>query len=79
MLTVFRRDMLRVRIELEALSAVTSRSSEDESAFRDRFSDSLASHEASMADSVGHAFNQVDHRVSRIEDMLQGQLSRLED
>ncbi|KAF4556922.1 Ankyrin repeat-containing protein 36 [Elsinoe fawcettii] len=64
------RDMLKVRVELETLSAVTTRFSEDDELFRDQVTDSM--------DTFGNALDQVDTRITRVEDILKEQLAQME-
>lgn len=70
--------MMRVRLDLEALSSVATRSAEREEAFRDQFINELALHHEALADSVGQNFMQVDQRVGRIEELLKAQMAQMQ-
>ena len=61
--------MLKVRVEVESLSTVTTRSSADEEIFREKLSGQLVSHEANIVNAIGQGFDQIAHRIAGIEDL----------
>jgi hypothetical protein len=65
--------MMRVRLELEALSAVTTQSYEEQTIFRDTFLQGLAEHQEDLKDSLGKGYEKVEQRISRVEELLRVQ------
>ncbi|KAJ4287018.1 hypothetical protein N0V90_012899 [Kalmusia sp. IMI 367209] len=70
-------DNTHIRLELQAISAITSRSAHDQTEIRAEFHDSLSSHHDSLFESVSEIYQQVDERIGRMEDMLKEQADRL--
>jgi hypothetical protein len=77
--------MMRVRLDLESLSTVTTQSLQEQTSFRDIFLQGLAKHQEELKESLGKSYKQVEQRVGRVEEMLRiqseqfrvGQLPRL--
>jgi hypothetical protein len=70
--------MIRVRLDLETLSTVTSRSAEDQSEFRDEVMQGLVRQQECIVDSLGQNYQQVDQRLSRLEEMLNAQSAQIQ-
>ena len=70
--------MIRVRLDLETLSTVTSRSAEDQTEFRDEVMQGLVQQQEGIVDSLGQNYQLVDQRLSRLEEMLNAQSAQIQ-
>ncbi len=70
--------MIRVRLDLETLSTVTSRSADDQGAFRDEIMQGLVRQQEDIVDSLGQSYQKVDERLSRVEEMLSAQSAQVQ-
>jgi hypothetical protein len=68
---------MRVRLDLETLSTVTTRSVQDQTASWDEFLQGIAMHHKDVTDSVSQTYQQVDQRISRVEEMLRAQSAQI--
>lgn len=68
-----RRDLIRVRLDLETLSKTSSHESEDQADFRLQVSSELAQYQSTLSQSVDESVHKVDQRISRIEELLMAQ------
>jgi hypothetical protein len=64
---------MRVQLDLETLSTVATRSHEEQTVFRDTFLQGLAGHQEDLKESLGKSYEQVEQRISRVEEMLRVQ------
>lgn len=69
--------MLRIRLELESLSTVipqmNDQAAEDNLGLRNEVMDNLAQHQSGVQASLEQVYNQVDQRISKVEDLLKKQ------
>lgn len=70
--------MIRVRLDLETLSMVTSQSAEDQTGFQDMVMQGLVRQQEAIVDSLGQNYQQVDQRLSRLEEMLNAQSHQIQ-
>lgn len=68
-----RRDLIRVRLDLETLSRTPSHESEDQTNFRLSVSQELAQYHSTLSQSVDQSVQKVDQRISKIEELLMAQ------
>lgn len=78
MLTPTRRDMIRVRLDLESLYRTSSNESDEQTTFRDNFPTQLAQQQAALTSTVDGSMQKVDERVSNIEHLLIAQAAKLD-
>jgi hypothetical protein len=69
--------MMRVRLDLETLSTVTTPSVQDQAASWDEFLRGIALQHKHVTESVSKTYQQVDQRISRVEEMLRAQSAQL--
>ncbi|KAI9772906.1 MAG: hypothetical protein M1840_008788 [Geoglossum simile] len=72
------RDMMRIRLDLETISTVTSQSAQGQNDLRYEFLGSLSQHQNDLRESVSQMYHQVDQRIGRVEEILRAQSERLE-
>ena len=69
--------MLCIRLELESLSTVipqmNDQAAEDNLGLRNEVMDNLAQHQSGVQASLEQVYNQVDQRISKVEDLLEKQ------
>lgn len=74
--------MLRIRLDLENLSLVaseaTSQAAEKQHEFRNEVLNSLAAQQVGVQTSFHEAYEQVDRRIAKVEEMLQNQVDRIQ-
>ncbi len=74
--------MLRIRLDLENLSTVTSQVTSQTAEYRDGLRnevlDSLASHQDGVKTSLHHVYEQVDQRIAKVEEMLKAQADQVQ-
>jgi hypothetical protein len=69
-----RRDMMRIRVELQALSTVTAQIPQEQNSIRDDVLTSLAKHHDSLTQAFEQRINQaVEQRISEVGDMMKVQ------
>jgi hypothetical protein len=69
---------MHVRLEIQALSAITTRSAHEQSLLRNGFLQLLAQQQQGLIDSVDQSYSQVDQRIGRVEQMLKVQSAQIE-
>ncbi|KAI9843806.1 MAG: hypothetical protein M1837_006066 [Sclerophora amabilis] len=72
------QDMMRIRVDLHTMSAVSSRSAKGQHAKQDELQTSLVRHHDSLADSLANVYQQVDTRIGAVEELLKAQSIQLE-
>lgn len=74
----YRQNLLRIRLDPENLSLVvseaTSQTAEKQHEFRNEVLNSLAAQQVGVQTSFHKAYEQVDHRIAKVEEMLQNRL-----
>lgn len=77
-----RRDLLRIRLDLENLSTVTSQATlqnrEEGNDLRNEVLNSLALHQDGVKDSLTQVYEQVDQRIGKVEEMLKAQSGQVQ-
>lgn len=72
-----RRDMLRIRLDIEQISAITSQissqTSQDRILFRKEILSGLASHQEGVVNHLNEVYRQVDERIANVEGVLKAQ------
>lgn len=77
-----RRDLIRVRLDLESLSRTSSNESDNRADFRLEVSTDLAQHHAALVQTVDQGIrkvDKVDERISRIEELLMAQAVSIDE
>lgn len=74
-----RRDLIRVRLELETLSRTSSRESEDKADLRLHLSKDIAQSHATLEHTVSENIQKVDQRIRKIEELLMAQAVVIDD
>jgi hypothetical protein len=69
----YRRDLIRVRLDLETISRTSSHESEDQANFRLQVAQEVAQYHSTLAQSVDQSVQRVDQRINRIEELLMAQ------
>jgi len=69
---------MRIRVDLEAISAVSSQSAHGQNTMQDQLQTSLLRHHDSLADSLASIYQQVDQRIGTVEELLKTQSMQLE-
>ncbi|KAL9022524.1 MAG: hypothetical protein Q9185_000234 [Variospora sp. 1 TL-2023] len=72
------RDMLRIRLDLESLSAVVPHAMDQTQGMREDVMLSLAQHNAGLQTSINHVYDIVDQRIAKVEHMIKKQGDRLQ-
>ena len=70
--------MMRVRLDLEALSTVTTESIQNQSTSWNEFLRCLALQHKDVTESVSGTYQLVDQRISRVEEMLKAQSAQIQ-
>ena len=72
-----RRDMLRIRLDIEQISTITSHShsqtTQERTLLREEILSGLASHRDGVIDHLNHVYRQIDERISKVEGVLKTQ------
>ena len=72
-----RRDMLRIRLDIEQISTITShfssQTAQERSLLREDILSGLASHRDGVIDHLNHVYRQVDERIAKVEGVLKAQ------
>lgn len=69
---------MRVRLDLETLSAVTVQSVQNQTASWEEFLQGIAIQHKGVTESVSHTYQQVDQRICRVEEMLRAQSAQIQ-
>lgn len=69
---------MRIRVDLEAISAVSSQSAHGQNTMQDQLQTSLLRHHDSLADSLASIYQHVDQRIGTVEELLKTQSMQLE-
>ncbi|KAF8850789.1 hypothetical protein BDZ45DRAFT_184563 [Acephala macrosclerotiorum] len=72
------REMMRVRLDLESLSAVTTESIQNQTTSWDEFLRRLTIQHEDVTESVSGTYQLVDQRISRVEEMLRAQSAQIQ-
>lgn len=64
---------MRVRLDLQSLSTITTQSVQDHATLWDNFLHGIASQHMNVTESASKTYQQVDQRISRVEEMLRAQ------
>src|SRR5271155_78124 len=70
--------MIRIRLDLETLSTVTSQSAEDQTEFRDEVMQGLVRQQEGIVESLRQNYQLVDQQLSRLEEMLNAQSAQIQ-
>ena len=72
-----RRDMLRIRLDIEQISTITShfssQTTQERTLLREEILSGLASHRDGVIDHLNHVYRQVDERIAKVEGVLTAQ------
>ena len=72
-----RRDMLRIRLDIEQISTITShfnsQTTQERTLLREEILSGLASHRDGVIDHLNHVYRQVDERIAKVEGVLKTQ------
>lgn len=72
-----RRDMLRIRLDIEQISTITShfnsQTAQERTLFRKEILSSLASHRDGVVNHLSEVYRQVDERIAKVEEVLKAQ------
>ncbi|KAL8821216.1 MAG: hypothetical protein Q9191_007356 [Dirinaria sp. TL-2023a] len=71
-------DMMRIRLDLQTISTVTSQSVQDRDIMRKDLETSLVRHHESLEDSLAMVYQRVDQRISSVEQLLKDQSMQLQ-
>ncbi len=71
-------DMMRIRVDLEAVSTVTLKSAHDQRDMHDDLQISFRRHHDDLAESVSQIYEQVDRRVGHVEELLIAQAAQMQ-
>ncbi|KAL9023988.1 MAG: hypothetical protein Q9196_006841, partial [Gyalolechia fulgens] len=77
-INTIKRDMLRIRLDLESLSAVVPHAMDQTQGMREDVMLNLAQHNAGLQTSINHVYDIVDQRIAKVEDMIKKQGDRLQ-
>jgi hypothetical protein len=69
---------MRVRLDLETLSSVTTQSVQDQATSWDEFLRGITLQHKDVTESVSKTYQQVDQRISRVEEMLRAQSAQVQ-
>lgn len=70
--------MTRIRLDLQTISTVTSRSAQDQSAMQQELETSLVRHQGSLESSLAMVYQRVDQRIGSVERLLKDQSAQLQ-
>ncbi|TGO80422.1 hypothetical protein BELL_0007g00120 [Botrytis elliptica] len=73
------REMMRVRLDLETLSTVTKQTAQAQSTSWEEFLRDITSHHQNVEETLNHTYQQVDERISRVEEMLKTQSTQIQN
>jgi ankyrin repeat protein len=72
------QDMMRIRVDLQEISAVSSSSVRNQANMEENLHNSLARHRHDLAESLTHIYQKVDQRIGNVEELLQAQTAQLQ-
>lgn len=70
---------MHVRLDLETLSTVTKQTAQAQSTSWEEFLRDIASHHQNVEETLNHTHQQVDERISRVEEMLKTQSTQIQN
>lgn len=70
--------MMRIRLDLQTISTITSESAQDRRSMHHELETSLTRHHSSLEDSLALAYQRVDQRIDSVEKMLKNQSTQLQ-
>ena len=70
--------MMRIRLDLQTISTLTSQSVQDQSTIHQEFGSSLSRHHTTIEDSLAMVYQQVDKRIGSVEKLLKDQSAQLQ-
>ncbi|KAF7939982.1 uncharacterized protein EAE98_000109 [Botrytis deweyae] len=73
------REMMHVRLDLETLSTVTKQTAQAQSTSWEEFLRDITSHHENVEETLNHTYQQVDERISRVEEMLKTQSTQIQN
>ncbi|KAK8910378.1 hypothetical protein QC760_001334 [Botrytis cinerea] len=73
------REMMRVRLDLETLSTVTKQTAHEQSTSWEEFLRDITYHHENVEETLNHTYQQVDERISRVEEMLKTQSAQIQN
>ena len=69
---------MRIRLDLQTISTVTSQSAQDQGTMRQELETSLVHHHDLLEDSLAMVYQRVDQRISSVEQLLRDQSTQLQ-
>lgn len=72
------RDMMRIRVDLENISSVSSNSAKHHVNMEANMQTSLVRHREDLSESLAHLYEQVDQRIGNVEELLRQHTTQLQ-
>jgi len=76
--SVTRQEMMRVRLHLETFSTISAKTAQEQTASLDEFLRGVTSHQQVVKEALDQTYQQVDQRISRVEEMLKAQSAQIQ-